>query len=62
MIQILAYTLVAILLYVVSDWILQRMELAAKRRFEYRTLVFFCILSILALTSFSLLGYYLENP
>lgn len=49
------YTLTAIALYVISDWILQRMEVAAGRRFEHRTLIFFAILLTLALTSFALI-------
>lgn len=61
MIQMLAYTLTAIILYAVSDWLLQRMEMAAGRRFEYRNLVFFCILGFLALTSFTLIRYYFTN-
>jgi len=53
MIQTLAYTLIAIVLYFISDWLLQRMEVSAGRRFQYRSLVFFCILAFLALLSFS---------
>jgi hypothetical protein len=51
------YTLTAILLYVISDWLLQRMELAAGRRFQYRSLIFFFILAFLALASFSVIQY-----
>lgn len=61
MIQSLAYTLTAIILYFVSDWLLQRMEVAAGRRFEYRSLIFFFILAFLALLSFSALRYFLVN-
>lgn len=61
MIEILAYTLAAIILYAVSDWILQRMELSAGRRFEYRSLIFFFILSTLAISCFSLIQYIISN-
>jgi DMSO/TMAO reductase YedYZ heme-binding membrane subunit len=49
------YTIVAIALYLVSDWILGRIETAYGRPFEYRTLIFFAILLLLALASFSLI-------
>ncbi len=53
--EILYFTLVAVILYFGSDWILDRIETAAGRRFEYRTLIFFAILATLAVTSFSLI-------
>jgi len=53
--EILYFTLTAILLYFGSDWILDRIETAAGRRFEYRTLIFFAILATLAVTSFTLI-------
>ncbi len=53
--EILYFTLVAIVLYFGSDWILDRIEVAAGRRFEYRTLIFFAILVVLAVTSFALI-------
>jgi hypothetical protein len=55
MIDALAYTIVAIALYFASDWILERIEIAYGRRFEYRTLIFFAILLVLALASFALI-------
>jgi len=54
--SIVYFTLVAALLYLFSDWVLQRVEVAAGRRFEHRSLIFFAILLTLALLSFSLLG------
>ena len=47
------FTVVAIALYFVSDWLLQLVEAQAGRRFEYRTLIFFAILLTLALITFS---------
>ena len=55
-VSIVYFTLVAALLYLFSDWVLQRVEVAAGRRFEHRSLIFFAILLTLALASFSLLG------
>ena len=54
--SIVYFTLVAALLYLFSDWVLQRVEVAVGRRLEHRSLIFFAILLTLALTSFSLLG------
>jgi hypothetical protein len=47
------FTLTAIVLYFVSDWLLERVEAAAGRRFEHRTLIFFAIILVLAVASFS---------
>ena len=55
--SIVYFTLVAAVLYLFSDWVLQRVEAAAGRRFEHRSLVFFCILVTLALASFSFIGH-----
>jgi hypothetical protein len=49
------FTVAGIVLYLFADWSLQRMELAAGRRFEYRSLYFFFILLGLALVVFSLI-------
>jgi hypothetical protein len=56
--EIIYYTLVALVLYVGADWILNRIEIAAGRRLEYRSLVFFVILLAMALTSFALIRHY----
>ena len=55
--SIVYFTLVAAILYLFSDWVLQRVEAAAGRRFEHRSIVFFCILVTLALASFSFIGH-----
>jgi len=49
------FTLTAIALYVVSDWILDRIEAAAGKRLEHRTLIFFAIILTLALVTFALI-------
>ncbi|MDJ0709402.1 MAG: hypothetical protein QNJ14_03380 [Woeseiaceae bacterium] len=54
--SIVYFTLVAALLYLFSDWVLQRAEIVAGRRFEHRSLIFFCILLAMALTTFTLIG------
>jgi len=49
------FTLVAIVLYLFSDWVLNRCEVAAGKRFEHRSLIFFAILLSLALITFSVI-------
>lgn len=49
------FTLVAILLYLVADRALRAIESAAGRTLEYRSLVFFAILLLLALGTFTLI-------
>ncbi len=49
------FTVTAIGLYFASDWILNRVEEAFQRRFEHRTLIFFAILLVLTLASFTLI-------
>jgi hypothetical protein len=52
--QTLVFALLAIGLYLVSDRLLLALEARAGRRFDNRTLVFFAILLVLSLVSFSL--------
>lgn len=51
--ELVYFTIVAIVLYFVSDWLLDRIEQKVGRRLEYRTLYFFGILVTLALLSFA---------
>lgn len=53
--EIVWFTATAVILYVVSDWLLQRLELRAGHRFAQRSLVFFAILLVLTLVSFAVL-------
>ena len=46
------YTAAAIILYLVADRIIDTAERMAGRRFEYRSLYFFALLSALAVGSF----------
>ncbi len=56
--SVVYFTIVAIILYFAADWLLERIEVAAGRRLEQRSLIFFVILLTLALTSFSLIQHY----
>ena len=56
--EIIVFTVVAIALYVFSDWLLNAFEQRLGRRLEQRSLVFFVILLSLAVISFSLIQMY----
>ncbi|HEY7753059.1 MAG TPA: hypothetical protein VH856_04520 [Steroidobacteraceae bacterium] len=49
------YTIAGVVLYLLADGILRRLEARAGRVFEHRTLVFFALLSAMALGSFALI-------
>lgn len=55
--EALYFLVVAIVLYFVSDWILERIEIASGRRFEQRSLIFFAILATLAIGSFAVIRW-----
>jgi presenilin-like A22 family membrane protease len=56
--SIVYFTIVAVILYFAADWILERVEVAVGKRLEHRSLIFFAILLMLAVTSFSLIQNY----
>jgi hypothetical protein len=60
--EAISFTLVAIVLYLFSDWLLVRIEVRLGKRLEHRTLIFFAILMTLALASFWLIRLYTGNP
>ena len=53
--EIIYFTLVAVLLYLGADWILRRIEVGIGRRLENRSIIFFAILLVMALSSFALI-------
>lgn len=53
--EMLYYTIAAIFLYVLSDWILNRIETRRGKRFSNRSLVFFMIILVLAVVVFNLI-------
>jgi len=59
--ELIAFTAVGLILYLLADWLLNRIEIMVKRRLEYRTLVFFGILFGLALVVFPLIRIYLSS-
>jgi hypothetical protein len=61
-VQLVYFTLVGAVLYLAANWIVDRFEIAAGRRFKYRSALFFGILLTLALVSFNLIRIYTGNP
>ena len=53
--EMIYYTVAAVLLYLVSDWILNRIEIRRGKRFEHRSLIFFAIILVLAVALFNLI-------
>jgi NADH:ubiquinone oxidoreductase subunit 6 (subunit J) len=51
--QILLFTVAAVVLYLAADRMLDAVERRAGRRFEYRSVYFFVILLVLAVVTFS---------
>lgn len=55
MMQAIYFTLIAIGLYFISDWLLDRIERTRGERFKNRQVVFFGIILLLALITFQLI-------
>ena len=55
--EIIGFTLVGLALYFVSDKVLFLIELKLGRTLENRSLVFFAIITVLALPTFNLIQY-----
>lgn len=53
--EILYFTLVAIILYLGADWILRQIEAQIGRPLAHRSLIFFALLLVMALTSFAII-------
>lgn len=51
------FTTAGLVLYFGSDWILNKIEQARGERFQYRSMIFFVIISILAVSTFSIIEY-----
>ena len=62
MVEALLFTALAVVLYLVADRVLDALERRAGRRFEYRSVVFFAILLLLAVLSFALVRRFAPGP
>jgi hypothetical protein len=51
------YTIAGIVLYLGSDWILNRIEISRGKRFEHRSVIFFVIILVLAVVSFRIIEH-----
>ncbi len=51
------YTIVGVVLYLSSDWLLNRFEMSRGKRFEHRSVIFFVIILVLAVGSFRMIEY-----
>ena len=60
--QYIVYTITAIILYVVSDWIVNQIEISMGKRLQYRSVLFFVIIMVLALGSFEIIDRYFAKP
>jgi hypothetical protein len=56
--EVVYFTVVAIVLYVAADWIVDRMEVWRGHRLPYRSILFFAILATLAVGSFAVLEHW----
>lgn len=61
MMELMAFLAVGLALYFAADWVLNRIEIALKRRLEYRSLFFFGILLGLSLIVFPLIRNFLAG-
>jgi len=62
MVEALLFTALAVVLYLVADRLLDTLERRAGRRFEYRSVVFFAILLLLAVLSFAVVRRFGPGP
>jgi len=57
--DLIIFTLNAVVIYVISDWLLRVLERRRGQVFKQRQVVFFAIFLVLALVSFALLRHFL---
>lgn len=60
--EMLYYTVAAIFLYMVSDWILNQIEIRRAKRFDNRSLIFFAIILVLSVALFNLVQQLQPGP
>ena len=53
--EMIYFTVAAVLLYLLSDWILNQIEIRRGERLEHRSLIFFAIILVLSLVLFNLI-------
>jgi len=60
--EMIYFTLVAVVLYIVSDKILNQIELKRGERLANRSVVFFLIITILAFITFTVIQQFVDIP
>ncbi len=60
--ELIFYTVAALLLYGAADYILNTIEIRLKKRLPNRSLIFFVIISVLAISSFSIIQLIYKQP
>jgi len=61
MIEMIYFTLAGVMLYFVSDSILEQIEIRRGGRFAHRDIIFFAIIFILAALLFALIRYFSQS-
>ena len=60
--EMVYFTIVAVGLYLVSDWILNQVEIKLGKRLANRSVIFFIIIIILSAVTFSVIQSLYEKP
>ncbi|MFW2438340.1 MAG: hypothetical protein ACN4GR_03105 [Arenicellales bacterium] len=58
----LYFTITAVFLYLFSDWLLNKIEAYYGKRLEYRSVIFFVIIMVLAVGSFEIIDRIVGEP
>ena len=58
----LYFTITAVFLYLFSDWLVNKIEAYYGKRLEYRSVIFFVIIMVLAVGSFSIIDRIVGEP
>ena len=62
MLAFFLYTAAGLILYFLSDWILNQIEVRRGQRFANRSVVFFVIILTLAVVAFNVIDYFMAGP
>ncbi len=61
MLSFFLYTAAGLILYFLSDWILNQIEVRRGQRFANRSVVFFVIILMLAVVVFNVIDYFMAG-
>jgi len=60
--EMIYFTIIAIVLYFVSDWILNKIEFKIGKRLENRSMIFFAIILVLSMSVFTVVQSIYPKP